>query len=122
MGRRRPHRLVLGLVVLVAALPVGIVLADPGGSEPSASSVVHGAVDSTGVVLGDAQGWRVEHPKPGVYRLEFEGTEARVEVERWDAVADAIVIPLGDGAGVVRFRDDTGPVDTSFSFTAIVGR
>jgi len=123
MGRRRPRRLVLGLLVLVAALPVGaVVLAEPGDSSPRSSFVVHGAVDGTGVAQGDASGWHVVHPEPGVYRLEFEGDEARVEVDRWDVVADATVVPLGDGADIVRFRDDTGPVDTSFSFTAIVGR
>jgi hypothetical protein len=121
MGRRRPHPLVLGLLVLVAALPVAVVLAEPGGSDPRSSSVVRGAVDATGLVLGEATGWRVEHPKPGAYRLEFDGREARIEVERWDVVADATVVPLGGGTGLVRFRDDAGPVDTSFTFTAIVG-
>jgi hypothetical protein len=123
MGRRRPHRLVLGLVVLLAALPVAaVVLAEPGASEPRSSFVVRGAVDGTGIAQGEASGWRVVHPEPGVYRLEFDGGEARLEVERWDVVADATVVPLGDGADIVRFRDDHGPVDTSFSFVAIVGR
>lgn len=122
MGRRRPHPLVVGLLAVLAALPVAVVLAEPGGSDPRSSAVVRGAVDATGVVLGEATGWRVEHPTPGVYRLEFDGGEARVAVERWDVVADATVVPLGAGAGLVRFRDDTGPVDTSFTFTAVVGR
>jgi len=120
MGRR-PRPLVLGLLVLLAALPVAVVLAEPGGSDPRSSSVVRGTVDATGVVVGEATGWRVDHPRPGVYRLEFDGREARVEVERWDVVADATVVPLGDGSGLVRFRDDTGLVDSSFTFTAIVG-
>ena len=36
------------------------------------------------------------------------------------AVADATVIPLGGGTEVVRFTNGDTPVDSGFSFTAIL--
>jgi hypothetical protein len=122
MGMGSPHRLAVGLVVLVAALSVGIAVAAASSSDEQSSRVVHGMVDRSGLIVSGADGWRVVHDEPGRYRLEFDGTDPRVEIERWDAVADVTVVPLGDGAGMIRFTNDTGPVDTSFSFTAIVDR
>jgi hypothetical protein len=120
MGHRRPHALLLGLAVLSAALSVAVIFAEPGASSAGSSSVVHGAVASDGAVRGEADGWRVQRLEPGVYRLEFDGGDVRVEVERWDAIADAAVVPLSAGTDLIRFRDPAGALDTSFSFTAIV--
>lgn len=83
---------------------------------------MHGRVVEDGTAPG-AVDWTVQRTAPGEYRVAFAaGVEVQLEVERWDALADATVIPLGDGADVVRFTNGTGPVDTSFSFTAVVGR
>jgi hypothetical protein len=112
--------LALGLGVLAAALTAGVVVAGPSASQSGSSDVLHGHVEWDGTTP-DAATWRVHRSATGEYRVDFDGDDVQLDVERWDAVADATVIPMGDGADIVRFTNDTGPVDTSFSFTAIVG-
>jgi hypothetical protein len=121
MGPRRPHHLALGLGVLAAALVAGVGLAGPSASEPGSRDVVRGQVEAN-VTTADGGEWTVRHATAGEYLIEFAGGDAELEIDRWDAMADATVIPMGNGADIVRFTNDIGPVDTSFSFTAIVGR
>jgi hypothetical protein len=107
--------------VLAAALAAGVVVASPSASQGGTSDVVRGRIESDGTVA-DAQAWTVHRSAIGEYHVQFPGDDVQLEIDRWDAVADATVLPMGDGADIVRFTNDTGPVDTSFSFTAIVGR
>src|SRR5437899_3076902 len=119
MGRRRPLRMALGLGVLSAALAAGIAVAAASASPPESNDVVRGRVESNGTTTA-GDDWTVRHRTAGEYRLEFDGHDVRLDIDRWDAVADATVIPLGGGTEVVRFTNGDTPVDSGFSFTAIL--
>ena len=120
MTRGRRPRAAIGLVVVTLALGVVVGIAAPGASQTSSSSVVRGMVRDDGAFDPSGAGWTVTHPAPGVYELAFGASDARIELDRWDAVADVTVTPIGAGTGLILFTDATGPVDSTFSFTAIV--
>lgn len=106
--------------MVTVALGAGVIGAGPSASQSGAHEVVHGRVGWDGAVSG-ASGWTAQRISTGEYRLQFHGDDVQLDLDRWDAVADATVVPMGAGADTVRFTSDTGLVDTSFSFTAIVG-
>lgn len=120
MGKA-PRRLVFGLVLLGAALGAGSALRGAEAATPGATAVVHGGVSATGAVTAPA-GWRAVHLDTGRYRVQAPSDEADLDVATWDAAADVVIVPLGDGATEVRIRGDRGAVDADFAFTAIVRR
>jgi hypothetical protein len=96
------------------------------GTSASASSphpAVHrGAVLGSGFPTMAPDGWRVEHPSTGVYRITVDDPDVTLDVRNWDAVADVTVRPLGDGANEVRFDVGGTPVDSAFGFVTLAHR
>jgi hypothetical protein len=119
MGRTA-RRLLLGLVVLVA---VWAAAAGTVGSSPSsdATTVVGGAVSATGAGVLPA-GWTVSHPAPGAYVLRAPVAAPDLDVETWDEAAEVSLAPVGDGGVSVRFERDGLPVDSRFTWRAVVTR
>lgn len=114
-----PRRLVFGIVALGAAV-AGVAQAGGAASGPERSAVVRGDVSAAGALSAPA-GWRAVHLDTGRYRLEGPAEEAELDVSMWTAAADVAILPLGDGATEVRFRVDGLPIDTDFTFVAVVG-
>lgn len=117
-GMGTPRRLVFGLVALGAAM-AGMVQAGGAASGPERTAVVRGDVSSTGALSAPA-GWRAVHLDTGRYRLAGPAEEADVDVSMWHAAADVTIVPLGDGATEVRFQQGGLPLDTDFTFVALV--
>jgi hypothetical protein len=107
-----------GLAVATLLVPAGISSAS---SDVPGVRVVAGGVGADGAAPGLPEGWAFEHPRPGIYRLVgSSGKLVRLDVVRWDAVADVIILPVGSNATEVRFTAEGRPVDTPFSFDAAI--
>lgn len=118
MGRT-VRRLVAGVMALVA---VWVGLAGLGSSPSAAagSSVVGGAVSAEGAGVLPA-GWTVAHPVPGHYVLRAPVLSPDLDVPTWDAAgADVAIAPIGGGAVEVRFLRDGQPVDSRFTWRAVI--
>ena len=118
MGRS-VRRLLAGGVALVA---VWVGLAGLGSSPSAAagSSVVGGAVTAEGAGVLPA-GWTVVHPVPGYYVLRASAPSPDLDVRTWDAAgAEVAIAPIGGGAVEVRFVRDGQPVDSRFTWRAVV--
>ena len=118
MGRTA-RRLLLGLVVLVAVWAV----AGRGASSASTSTttVVGGVVSATGAGVLPA-GWTVSHPVPGYYVLRAPVPDPELDVETWDEAVEVGFAPIGAGAVEVRFLRHGQPVDSRFTWRAVVNR
>jgi hypothetical protein len=118
MGHRRPRPLLLGAVVVAAVLATPL----SASSQPARPSVVRADVLATGQPEAPARGWRVERATMGTYRIALPDDRVVLDVPAWEGVADVTVRPLGAGANEVRFTRDGAPVDTAFTFVAVVHR
>jgi hypothetical protein len=105
MGRR-PHHVLLGLLVLgavlVAAASLGSGSALPAGATEAPLPVVHGSVSADGVVRA-AGGWVVTHPEDGHYVVALPGVRLSLDVDAWDVAGAVTIKPLGGGAHDLRF-------------------
>lgn len=112
--------LLLGGVVLLA---VWVGLAGLGSSSSAASGspgVVGGAVSATGAGVVPA-GWTIDHPVPGYYVLRAPVPSPDLDVSTWDAAgAELAISPVGGGAVEIRFVRDGQPVDSRFTWRALV--
>lgn len=113
-----PRHLVFGLVALGAAT-AGVAQAGGAASGPERTAVVRGDVSAAGALSAPA-GWRAVHVDTGRYRLAGPAGEADVDVSMWNAAADVTIVPLGGGDTEVRFQQGGLPLDTDFTFVALV--
>ena len=118
MGLRRPLLLITGALVVAAGLWSTRAVA----GEATPQTVVRGEVAATGAPMSGAERWHVERTAPGTYRVDLSDGRGSLEVAAWDEVADVTVLPLADGDSEIRFSLDRRPIDTAFSFVAVVER
>lgn len=116
---RSVRRLVAGVVGLLAVW-VGLAWSGASSSATDGSWVVDGGVSATGAGALPA-GWTVAHPFPGYYVLRAPVPSPDLDVRTWDtAGAEVAIAPIGGGAVEVRFLLDGQPVDSRFTWRALV--
>lgn len=111
------RRLLLGPVVLGAVWVASGAVAS--SSTPAGSSVVGGVVGESGAGVLPA-GWTVAHSAPGHYVLRAPVPAPDLDVQTWDRTAEVALSPIGAGAVEVRFVRDGQPVDSRFTWRAVV--
>lgn len=116
MGRRK-GAVAVGMGIFAAAA-VALLPGASSAAPPVPVVVLGGAVAAHGAPETSGP-WTVGHPARGSYQLDLGDGWPDVEVTGWDAPTDVVVIPLGRGRVAVRFGGPT-PVDTRFTFTAVV--
>ena len=121
MGRGSARLLLVGASAVLGVLVPATAAARGGGSPGPVTEPVRAIVTADGLAADLAPGWGVTHPITGVYRVRGPRSAA-VDVSRWDAVADLVIVPLGRGETEIRFSIAGRPVDTAFSVEAVAGR
>jgi hypothetical protein len=112
--------MLVGLVVL-AAVPIGVLQGVGSAATAERLAVVSGTVDADGHgVL--PEGWTVSRGAPGYYVLAGPGDDADLDVTSWDGDAAVEINPGGDGDVIVSFSRDSRGADTRFAWRALVSR
>ena len=121
MGRGVARRVLWGGLAIAAGLAVAVPASVSSASdEAEATRTFSSGVAADGAAALPA-GWSFEHPRPGVYRLVGRsGALVRLDVIRWEAVADVTIAPRGAAIGEVRFTREGSPIDTPFSIDAVI--
>jgi hypothetical protein len=122
MGRGVARRVLWSALASAAVLALAVPTAVSSAADQPPTRTFSSGVAADGAAALPA-GWTFEHPRPGVYRLVGrDGVLVRLDVVRWEAVADVTIAPEGPAVGVVRFTRDGLPVDTPFSVDAVIRR
>lgn len=93
---------------------------DATAAAPLDVRVVDGGVSALGAAEGTPQDWSARQTAPGRYEVQLPGAPVAFELTAWDAVADAVQTPLAGGGVEVRFTRALQPVDSRFTFRAVV--
>jgi hypothetical protein len=118
MGRGVARRMLWRALATAAVLALVVPAAVSSAADRPATRTFSSGVAADGAAALPA-GWTFEHPRPGVYRLVgSSGALVRLDVVRWEAVADVTIAPEGAAVGEVRFTREGVPVDTAFSIDA----